>query len=503
MKYLSLLLAVIHSVSALVLLIFSGWFIAACAIAGVDYADINFNYLLPAVVIRALALTRIASGYAQMWTGHNALLARVKRLRLDLFARIKNQVIERRAEGTEALAKHSESIASVSMAWSSHNLAVIFIILTVSLAMFLWLEDWIGIWLIFLLLIGFILVLGLRHIKQDSHDILELTTEFRHQSEHHLSSASIWHLRKQNHHPDMSQIYARMNHQRGHGERMLWWVQLFAFVFLIYLLNTGQYLGQAVWMIFVLLLLAAKDWLAPMLRSQMALADYQQSTTTIKQLPVREILSAPQQPELIQSLCLENFSASERHVESINLSLNKGEVVLLQGGSGSGKTSLLKAIAGLLNHTGKKQVNGAEIDSGFIDSWHYADQQPVMLSASLAANLRLAKPDASEEELHQALAFADLSHLTELSQWLGEQGRQLSGGELKRLNLARAYLFPAQLYLLDEPFEGLNTEQQEKLATAIEFLAVKAPVIIASHIKPKSLRINQVVQYKSNLLSIY
>lgn len=487
MKTLSLILSVTHSLSALTLLIFSGWFIAACAISGADYAQINFNYLLPAVIIRALALIRISSGYAQMWTGHNALLKQVKNLRINLFTRLKQQRITRQAQGTEALAQHSESIAGITMAWSVHNLAAAFSISLASLVIFTFLPAWLTIWLAFLSALILILGLGIRRIKRNATRLVKLKTQYRHDSEHHLASASLWHLHKRLTHPNMQKIYHLIGQQQGHGERMLWWVQATAFILLLYLLSTKIYQGQAMAMVLVLLLLAAKDWLAPLLHSQTALADFQESRHSFKHLPLQTIETASLQPEKIKQLVLHNFSVLNRPIQTIELTLQAGEIVLLKGSSGSGKTSLLKAIAGLLTHTGKKWVNGQEIPTGFITTWHYCEQQPLALSASLAANLRLANPNASEQQLKCALDFADLTHLTDLSQWIGEQGRQLSGGELKRLNIARAYLLQAQCYLLDEPFEGLNTEQQQKLANAIKQLATTAPIIIASHIVPHNL----------------
>lgn len=489
MKNLALILGVIHSLSALVLLIFSGWFIAACAIAGLDYAIAGFNYMLPAVLIRALALTRIASGYAQMWVGHKALLAKVKTLRLELFERVKNQIVTRRAEATEALAKHSEVIAGISMAWTVHNLAFIFIILMISTVVWLLLNQWFYVWLGFLATFLCFFTFLVFRIKQDEHEILRAKTSFRHTSEHHLSSASLWHLRKQIKHPNMQPVYARIEQQRARSEILLWWVQCFAFLTLLYVLHSGQYLGQATMMMFVLLLLAAKDWFSPILRSQSAWAQYRESTQSVHQLPLQNISRANSQPELINQLSLNGFSVANRALANIDLQIHSGEIVLLKGGSGSGKTSLLKAIAGLLAHTGEKQVNGINLEPGFIDTWHYSDQQPTLISASLAANLRLARPNASDEELKDALCFAGLSHLSDdLSQWVGSQGRQLSGGELKRFNVARAYLFDAQLYLFDEPFEGLDAEHQTHLAKAISSLSARAPIIIASHIVPTCLQ---------------
>ena len=83
--WITLLLAIIHGATGLFILVISAWFIAACAIA-----PAGFNYMLPAVVIRALALLRIASGYGHMWAGHRDLLVRTAWLRHRLFKRLTN-----------------------------------------------------------------------------------------------------------------------------------------------------------------------------------------------------------------------------------------------------------------------------------------------------------------------------------------------------------------------------------------------------------------------------
>lgn len=487
MKPLSIVLAVIHSVAALVLLIFSGWFIAACAIAGIGYALTGFNYLLPAVTIRALALTRIASGYSQMWTGHHALLSRIKALRLNLFSRLRNKKVDRLAEGTEALARHSEAIASITMSWTVHNIAAFCTTIIASIVVILWLPEWTFVWCAFLFIVIMLFALTHHSVQKESRAIQIQTTQFRHESEHHLASAPIWHLYARLSHPDMSPIQQRILRQHGKSEHLLWLVQPTALSALIYAVGTGHYKGQAIAMILILLLLSAKDWLAPMIRSQSALGDYQQSCNTLQHLPLSEIPDAKAGAPAIETLSLRNFSAAGRLLKPIDLTIKKGEITLLKGSSGSGKTSLLRAIAGLLPHCGEKIVNQTSLPCGLINAWHYSDQSPCLLSASLGDNLRLAKPGADTKELREALDFADLSHLDNLSQWLGEQGRRLSGGELKRLAIARASLYSARLYLLDEPFEGLNTRQQQQLASAIQQLAQRAPVIIASHVLPGNL----------------
>ncbi len=222
---------------------FSGWFIAACAIAGYDYADINFNYLLPAVIIRALALTRIASGYAQMWVGHRALLSEVKKLRMNLFQQLKEKIILRKAEGTEALAKHSESIASVNMAWTAHNLGALFIIAIATVTLIIWLSNIVWIWCVFIIIVCLIFSFGFKKIITVASRITQINNDFRHNSEHHLHSVSLWHLREKLSHTNRQQGFALSQQQQGVTERMLWWVQMLAYIALIAVLTSQEYQG--------------------------------------------------------------------------------------------------------------------------------------------------------------------------------------------------------------------------------------------------------------------
>ncbi len=498
MTFLSRLFALLHAVSGLVLLLFSGWFIAACAIAGPDFANVNFNYLLPAVIIRALALTRIATGYAQMWTGHNALLSQVKTLRLTLFSRLKNKLTTRRAESTEALAKHSESIASLNMAWTTHLLGCVAMLVVASLTLWLWLTDVIWIWGVFICGLSVIFIVGFRAVLQRGGHLVTLKNQFRHDSEHHIDSASLWHLRENLTHTNMENFFIAQQYQQSIGERMLWWGQVLAYILLIVLLfveNTwGQYRGQAVFLVFVLLLLSAKDWLGQMFRSQNVYSDYWESRESFEHLPTQDLSDAPTQPTApIAELTLNNFSTAHRQVDTINVSLKTGNMLLLKGGSGAGKTSILQSVAGLLPYVGDKWFNGQEMSTGFIKGCYYAEQTPQVLSASLSSNLRLANAKATDEELLKALEFSGLSHLENLSEWLGNQGRQLSGGELKRLNIARAYLCDASVFLFDEPFEGLDDDRQQLVATRINQIAKDNIVIVASHIVPSELMVNQII----------
>ncbi|MCP3863936.1 MAG: amino acid ABC transporter permease, partial [Aestuariibacter sp.] len=190
MAFATVLLAVVHGLAGLAILIVSSWFIAACAIAAP-----GFNYMLPAVVIRALALLRIGSGYAHMWVGHKHLLGLTARLRISLFARLHSQKINSRGEEVEALATHTEAIAALWVGWVSQQASAVMMLLVSCISLW-WLHVPLGGWAIALAVVWLsvmviLCVLGLTYAEE----IASQEAKFRTQSDVQLSSAPIWHLK--------------------------------------------------------------------------------------------------------------------------------------------------------------------------------------------------------------------------------------------------------------------------------------------------------------------
>jgi ATP-binding cassette subfamily C protein CydC len=118
----------------------------------------------------------------------------------------------------------------------------------------------------------------------------------------------------------------------------------------------------------------------------------------------------------------------------------------------------------------------------------HAPQDAALIAGSARDNLRLAAPDASDEDLWTVLRDAGLEDRIRsapggLGAWLGDNGERLSGGERRRLSLARAYLRPAPWLLLDEPTEGLDAATE---ALVLERLAARLDrtgqgVVLVSH----------------------
>jgi ATP-binding cassette subfamily C protein CydC len=111
-------------------------------------------------------------------------------------------------------------------------------------------------------------------------------------------------------------------------------------------------------------------------------------------------------------------------------------------------------------------------------------QRVHIFSSTLRENLRIAAPAASDEDLNLALQQVGLDKLLEnegLNAWLGEGGRQLSGGEQRRLGIARALLHQAPLLLLDEPTEGLDAETEQQILALLRQHCRGKTLILVTH----------------------
>jgi ATP-binding cassette subfamily C protein CydC len=111
-------------------------------------------------------------------------------------------------------------------------------------------------------------------------------------------------------------------------------------------------------------------------------------------------------------------------------------------------------------------------------------QRVHIFNNTLRENLRMASPQRSDDQLAQALRQVDLHVLLEdegLNAWLGEGGRQLSGGEQRRLGLARALLHNGPLWLLDEPTEGLDAETENHILALLHKHCENKTLLLVTH----------------------
>ena len=203
----------------------------------------------------------------------------------------------------------------------------------------------------------------------------------------------------------------------------------------------------------------------------------------------RPAQSPLQAPEICFSDVTFAYPGGPLVLQHLSCCLPAGKITLLSGASGAGKSTLAGLLLGFWKLSSHE--NGALLIDGqpvsrlpFGVAW--APQRPYLFHNSVAENIRIAYPGASDAEVQQAarLAQAD-AFIRELPQGyqtrLGERGLRLSGGQAQRIALARAFLSPAPLLILDEPAASLDLESEGLVYQAIGSLAGRRTVLVITH----------------------
>jgi ABC-type transport system involved in cytochrome bd biosynthesis fused ATPase/permease subunit len=193
----------------------------------------------------------------------------------------------------------------------------------------------------------------------------------------------------------------------------------------------------------------------------------------------------------LQDVVFQYGEAGPRAVDGFTLTLKPGETVALVGASGSGKTTVANLVLRTLApQSGTISLDGARFEELPVDyvRAHLAlvPQDPYLFYGTLADNLRVAKPDATEEELQEACRAANILDFVAglprgLETVVGERGLTLSGGQVQRIAIARALLKDAPIVVLDEPTSQIDLETETVIHEALERLMRDRTVLVIAH----------------------
>lgn len=204
-------------------------------------------------------------------------------------------------------------------------------------------------------------------------------------------------------------------------------------------------------------------------------AEYRQTSTESPDSAERDVIS-------LQSVTIRHGDGPAV-IENLDLTIQSGDIVALTGATGSGKSSLLHLMAGFIKpESGSVAVFG---DPAGVTPFGWLGQKGFWIQGSWADNLRLTTPDASDTAIERALQQVGLGSLVAsraqgIYSTVSEGGLGLSGGQARRLSLARIFLADYDLILLDEPTAGLDEGSEQHIIEALRNLGKQGRTLVFS-----------------------
>ncbi|WP_036774242.1 heme ABC transporter ATP-binding protein/permease CydC [Photorhabdus australis] len=513
---LGMVLAIITMLASIGLLTLSGWFLAGTALAGFT-GIYTFNYMLPAAGVRGSAILRTAGRYAERLVSHDATFRVLAHLRAFTFQKIlplspggiarfrQGELLNRLVADVETLDHlYLRVISPIFVAF------VTIIILTFGLGFLdLTLAYTLGsIMLALLFLLPFIFYNAGKPIGRNLTILrgqyrTQLTTALQGQAELMVFGA-LGHFRKSM--ADIESRWLTCQQQQANLTGLSQAIMIFAagitVTLILWLAANGvgdNHPPGALIALFVFCALAAFETLGPVTVAFQHLGQVITSATRVSQLMQQqpEVVFPASGPKIAEqvSIDIENLSftypdQSLPVLKNISLSLQAGEHIALLGKTGCGKSTLLQLLTRAWDSdAGTICLNQHPIsiyDEPTLRSMMSVVSQRVhVFSHTLRENLLLAKPIATDNELETVLKQVGLSNLLEtdekLNCWMGEGGRQLSGGEQRRLGIARALLHSAPLMILDEPTEGLDADTEQQILSLLHQHCQHKTLIVVTH----------------------
>lgn len=513
-----IVLALLTAFAAIGLLTLSGWFITASAVAGLGPDALAFNFMLPAAQIRAFAIARTLGRYGERVVTHEATFRILAGVRGWFFRQLtplapgrlstlrSGDLLSRMTADIDALdALYLRLLAPAVVA------AVGIIGVTALLSIY---APVIGLTNALMLLIASVWSPWLfnRLGREGAEEIVVLTANFRiRQLDLIHGLADLIANGAYRRYADflgrfsdlMIDIQRRNNLLSAVSSALTLLLSqlamLIALVLAAVLFKDGLLSGPDA-ALAVFCVIAAFELAAPLPQAMQMLGKTQTAARRIREVAeMTPTVTAPAQPSVLPGgfdLRLEKLSfsypAQQRKVlEHIDLDLPQGRKIAIVGPSGSGKTTLLHLLMRYFDpELGRVLLDGQDIRAFDADElmrcFGVLSQRSQLFAATIRENLLIAKPDANIDELQAAINAAGLanfiSRLPEgLETWVGESGVKVSGGEARRIALARLYLKNAPVLILDEPTEGLDGDTERDVFAALADFAKDKTLIMVTH----------------------
>lgn len=512
---LGMLLAFVTLCASIGLLTLSGWFLSAAAVAGLTIARETFNYMLPGAFVRGFAMGRTAGRWGERVVSHNATFKLLTDLRIFFFEKLAPMIPGRVSNLRDAdllnrLVADIDAMDHVYLRLISPVTVGVLGIAALT-TLLCWFDMALGLTLGSVLLV-LLLVWPVMFYKLGKRNGAELT---QHKAEMRVATldwlqgySELTIFGAESRYRDA--IYAAQEkllaNQKvnasftGLASALLLLANGWTLVLMLWLAADGVN-GQAPDPMIALVVFATMASVELLMPIAGAFQHLGQTLTSARRLN-EIILSEPDvkfpnedtrhsgQFDISFENLTFNYSGGEQPaLKDVSLTIPAGHKVAIVGQTGSGKSTLIQ----LLCRYWDAQQGDIRIAGTRLQEWKESDlraaisvvsQRVDILNGSLRDNLIMAKPAANDNELSAMLERVGLGKLLEapgLDAWLGDGGRQLSGGEKRRIGIARALLHNGPILLLDEPTEGLDKQTEQQIMALFKSHFENKTVIFITH----------------------
>ena len=515
--FLGLVLMITGLASSIGLLTTSGWFLAATAIAGLGTL---FNFFYPSASVRGLAIGRTLFRYFEKLVTHDATFRILAKLRVQVFEKIiplSPAVLNRyrNSDLLNRLVSDVDTLDSLYLRLIAPFITAIFVILAMCIGLsFVNTPLALGLGVSLLLLVFVIPTVFYQLGKKFGDKLVHSRALYRTQFLEFIQAQAELLLFNAEDKLKDNMAKTEANWQADQQKE----ANLSGFSTALSLFLNGLIIAAMLWFssqaefgndeyrmafiaLFTFAALASFEILMPLgsafLHIGQVIASAERVTDIIEQQPLVTFNGKAEFDQnattLIEAKTL-SFTYPERQnraLENLNLTIQKGKKVAILGKTGSGKSTLLQLLVrnydanqGQLFLAGKPIADYAE--DTLRSQFCFLTQRVHVFSDTLRQNLQFASAvNISDEKMIEVLNQVGLGKLLEQEQgldiWLGDGGRPLSGGEQRRLGLARILLNDAPILLLDEPTEGLDRETERQILRLILAHAENKTLIMVTH----------------------
>ncbi|WP_332399440.1 heme ABC transporter ATP-binding protein/permease CydC [Vibrio metschnikovii] len=512
---LGMLLAFFTVCASIGLLTLSGWFLSAAAVAGLTIARETFNYMLPGAFVRGFAMQRTAGRWGERVVSHNATFKLLTDLRVFFFTKLAPLIPGRinnlrDADLLNRLVADINAMDHVYLRLINPVTVGIFGIGALT-ALLCWFDMSLGLTLGAILLTLLLVwpplfyLLGKRNGQaltehkaqmriatldwlQGYSELVIFNAEQRYRNAIFIAQDKLLYNQKVN------------THYTGLAQALLLLANGWALLLMLWLAADGVN-GQAPDPMIALMTfatMASFELLMPIAGAFQYLGQTLTSARRLNEIILSEPdvvfpLSPTQHAEQLDiefnQVSFAYPDSTKTVVDKVDLTIPAGKKVAIVGQTGSGKSTLIQLLCRYWDPSqGCISIGGTRLqewqESDLRRAISVVSQRVDILNGSLRDNLLMAKPDVTDRELEPLLHQVGLEKLLDgpgLDTWLGDGGRQLSGGEKRRIGIARALLHNGKILLLDEPTEGLDKQTEQQIMALLQTHFVDKTVVFITH----------------------